>query len=109
MQSISLRFSETVRILSGVARGRDLSVPVFRSPPHLPDADRSLRRSAGGDTVVSVRLSGRPFAAVQADLIDGLLVVNETSGAAAQEVRRELWNALVAAGNVDGSPALAAA
>ena len=58
---------------------------------------------------MSVRLAGRPFAAVQADLIDALIVVNRVVDASAQETRRDLWNALARAGQVDGNPALAAA
>jgi len=109
MQSLSVRFSESVRVLSDAARQRGMTVPAFRSPPSRPDVDRSLRRRPGGDAVVAVRLSGRPFAAVQTDLIESLLVVNAVDEAAAQPLRRELWNALARAGQVDGPAALVAA
>lgn len=47
--------------------------------------------------MVAVRLRGRPFVAVQADLIEGVVVVNDLRGSQAEELRRELWNALEAA------------
>ena len=112
MQSPSLRFSESVRVLSDTARHLGFAVPAFRSPPQDPAVDRSLRRRPGGntgDTVVAVRLSGRPFAAVQTDLIEALLLINEVPGAEVQAARRELWNALARAGQLEGSPSLAAA
>lgn len=108
MQSVSLRFAESVRVLSGAARERDLVIPSFRSPPHLPTSDRTLRRR-GGDATVAVRLSGRPFSAVQADLIEGLVVVNELDAAAGGEARRWLWNALSAAQLAEPGAVLAAA
>ena len=109
MQSQSLRFSESVRVLSDAARRRGLSVPAFRSPPHRPDVDRSLRRRPNGEVTVAVRLAGRPFAAVQTDLIESLIVVNEVDAADVQPLRRELWNALAGAGQVEGPASLVAA
>jgi hypothetical protein len=109
MPSLSLRFSESVRVLSDAARRQGYVVPAFRSPPHRPDVDRALRRRPNGDVTVAVRLAGRPFAAVQADLIDSLLVVNRVPAESQQSARRALWNALARAGQIDGSPALAAA
>lgn len=112
MQSMSLRFSESVRVISTESRRLGLTVPVFRSAPSLPDADRTFRRARGGDVVVAVRLTGRPLAAVQADLIEGLILVNavgEGAGPTAGAVRRDLWNALARAGQVEGPPSLVAA
>lgn len=109
MQSPSLRFSESVRVLSDAARRRGLTVPAFRSPPHRPDVDRAVRRRANGEVTVAVRLAGRPFAAVQSDLVDALLYVNEVDASKVQEERRLLWNALARAGQVEGPPSLAAA
>ncbi|MFN8051018.1 MAG: hypothetical protein U0Q22_06260 [Acidimicrobiales bacterium] len=109
MQPLSIRFSESVRVLSDAARQLGLSVPAFRSPPQRPEVDRSLRRRPNGETVVAVRLSGRPFAAVQNDLIEALLLVNEVGPTVVQVTRRELWNALARAGQVEGAPALVAA
>lgn len=107
--SVSVRFAESVRVLSAAARRLGMQVPSFRSPPARPDVDRSLRRRADGSCTVAVRLSGRPFTAVQADLVESLVVVNEVDGSRLQSVRRSLWNALAQAGLVDGPPSLAAA
>lgn len=109
MQSQSLRFSESVRVLSDAARQRGLTVPAFRSPPQRADVDRTLRRRPNGEVTVSVRIAGRPFAAVQTDLIEALLVVNDIAASDAQATRRELWNALAGAGQVEGPPSLVAA
>lgn len=109
MQSPSVRFAESVRVLSAAARRQGLVVPAFRSPPSRPDVDRSLRRRRAGACTVAVRLSGRPFAAVQTDLIESLVVVNEVPAGRVQAVRRQLWISLAQAGLVDGPPALAAA
>ena len=109
MQSLSLRFSESVRVLSAAARGLGLTVPVFRSPPQRADRDRTLRRRPNGEMIVAVRLSGRPFAAVQTDLIEALLVVNSVADPAAQGMRRDLWNALARAGQTEGALSLVAA
>ena len=108
MQSLSLRFAESVRVLSGTAREQSLVVPAFRSPPHSPSNDRAIRRR-GADVTISVRLNGRPFAAVQADLIEGLIVANDIEVACADEVRRTLWNSLATAGLAEPGVALAAA
>ena len=108
MQSVSLRFAEAVRVLSGAGREAGMTIPSFRSPPHSQSFDRTIRRR-GADVTVAVRLSGRPFAAVQADLIEGLLVVNEVTVDRADEVRRTLWNALSEAGLAEPGVALAAA
>jgi hypothetical protein len=52
--------------------------------------------------VVAVRLTGRPFTAVQSDLVDGVIAANELRGEQAETVRRELWNALAFAGALPG-------
>ena len=62
---------------------------------------RSLRRR-GGSATVSVRLRHRPWAAVLADMIDGVIVANRLSGAAADTVRTALWQA------VEGAAVIAA-
>lgn len=108
-QSQSLRFSESVRILSDAARRQGLTVPAFRSPPQRPEVDRSLRRRPNGEVTVAVRIAGRPFASVQSDLIESLLVVNSVDAVQGQSVRSELWNSLARSGHVEGPPSLAAA
>ena len=55
MGSSSLRFAETVRVLSATAHGLGLRVPAFRSPPHTPGRDRAVSRPRG-EPVVAVRV-----------------------------------------------------
>ena len=87
----AIAFAEVVRAVSAVARGRGLRVPVFRSPPRLADVDRTLRRRADGHAVVAVRIQGRPFAAVQSDVIAGVVAVNGIDGHDAGRFRRAAW------------------
>lgn len=93
MEATSLQFATAARALATAARARDLVVPGFRSPPRLADAERSLRRWPGGATV-AVRLHGRPFVAVLADMIEGVLVANRLDGTQATRVRTVLWDAV---------------
>jgi hypothetical protein len=58
--------------------------------------DRTLRRRADGSVAIAVRLSGRPFAAVVADMIDGVLATNQLLGQDAEDWRRRLWCAVEA-------------
>ena len=91
--SSSLRFAHAVRALSESARLQGLLVPLFRSPPRRPGAVRTVRRTPRGVTV-SVLVAGRPWTSVVADLIDGVVVVNELEGAAAIRCRTALWEAV---------------
>jgi hypothetical protein len=49
---------------------------------------------APGTATVAVQLRHRPWVAVLADMIDGVLAVNALRGAAADEVRTALWQAV---------------
>lgn len=95
MESSSLQFAGTVRILGGAARSRGLVVPSFRSPPRVPGAERTVRRRPDGGATVAVVVKGRPFQAVIADLIEGIVVANELDAAEATRVRTLLWDAVV--------------
>jgi hypothetical protein len=97
MESSSLQFAATVRTLGGAARARGLEVPGFRSPPKLPGVERTMRRRADGGATVSVVVKGRPYQAVIADLIEGIVVANQLTGAEATRVRTHLWEAVVGA------------
>jgi len=44
--------------------------------------------------VVAVRVKGRPFVAVAADLVEGIIVANRLLGPDALRVRGALWAAL---------------
>jgi hypothetical protein len=88
----SIDFALTARLLAREARRLGLIPPGFRAPPRLLDADRTLRRHAGGSTV-AVRLRGRPWAAVVADMIEGIVVANGVRPPEADRLRGQLWHA----------------
>lgn len=93
MTTTSLHFADAARVLAEEARALGLVVPGFRSPPRIP-GDRSLRRRPGASPAVAVRLGGRPFAAVAADMVEGIVVANGLSGRAAAEARHRLLAAV---------------
>jgi hypothetical protein len=88
----ALRFAHAARALAIEARRHGLVVPGFRTPPRLAGVDRSLRRRNGGVSV-AVRVRGRAWEAVVADLIAGIVVVNGLVGPEADRVRAALWAA----------------
>lgn len=91
----ALRFADAVAHLGEAARSLGLTVPAFRSPPRLAQADRSIKRRPDGGSTVSVRLQGRPWQAVLADLVEGVVVANALVGKAAMAARSSLWSAVV--------------
>ncbi len=93
----AVQFSESVRRVVAIARRGRLSVPVFRSPPRLEGVDRSIRRRSNGTAVVAVRRLGRPLAAVQADIIEGVVAANSLDGSRADRFRHVAWQQLVGA------------
>ncbi len=93
--SSTARFALAARTLTREARRRDLVGPSFRCPPRLAGADRTLRRRPGGG-VVAVRVRDRPWPAVLADMIEGVIVVNGLTPPRATRVRTELWDAVTA-------------
>ncbi len=98
MEATSLRFAAAVRTFGQAARARGLIVPGFRSPPRLAGAERTLRRHAGGAATVAVSIRDRPFQAVAADMIEGIVVANQLDGTEATRARTALWEALVGRG-----------
>lgn len=94
MDATSIRFATAARTLGAVARARGLLVPAFRSPPRLEGVERSIRRRADGGVVVAVRLRGRPWAAVLADMIDGVVAANGLRAVEADRLRSVLWRAV---------------
>lgn len=90
----AVQFSESVRRVVAVARRHGLRPPVFRSPPRLADVDRSIRRRPNGQVVVAVRRTGRPLAAVRADIIEGVVAANDLTGATADRFRHAAWAGL---------------
>lgn len=100
-QPPAIAFAEVVRAVSAVARHRGLQIPVFRSPPRLADVDRTMRRRTDGQAVIAIRLTDRPFAAVQADVIAGVVAVNELDGAEAGRFRRAAWSSIGGGAPID--------
>lgn len=92
----SAEFAAVARALSDQARRLDLVVPGFRSPPRIVGVDRTIRRFAGHESggLISVAVRGRPLAAIVADMIEGVIVLNSLTTADAARVRAALWRAL---------------
>src|SRR5262245_37642435 len=89
----TLRFATAARVLGQEARARGLAAPGFRSPPRIPDANRTLRRRPHGASV-AVRLRGRPWATVLADMIEGVVAANDVAVAECDTLRAALWEAV---------------
>lgn len=87
------RFAEAARLLASAARSVGAACPSFRSPPRRTGVDRTIRRWDGGATV-AVRIRGRAWPAVLADMVEGVVVANQLSGPAADELRTALWSAV---------------
>jgi hypothetical protein len=87
------RFAIAARSLAEAARSLGLVAPGFRSPPRLVGADRSLRRH-GGRSTVAVRLRGRSWLPVLADMVEGVVVANALTGPGAARAREQLWSAV---------------
>lgn len=73
-----------------------LVTPVFKSPPRIVGASRTIRRRSDGRAVVAVAFRGRPWPAVISDLIEGVLVINDLTGTAASRARDDLWEPFAA-------------
>ena len=86
-------FAHAARTLTRAARRLGIDAPGFRCPPRFVGSDRTIRRRASG-AVVAVRVRGRPKVAVLADMIEGVVVVNQLAPPHADRVRSELWSAL---------------
>lgn len=93
MEATSLRFAYAARTIADVTRAQGLLAPAFRSPPASAGLQRSLRRRGGG-VIVAVRLRQRPWVAVLADMIDGVIAANRLEGVAAHSLRTSLWQAV---------------
>lgn len=97
-QAASLRFGSAARVLAETARAQGLRTPAFRSPPALVGVSRSIRRRRDGGATVAVALRGRPWAAVLADMVEGVVVTNRLRGMTADRCRTTLWASLGATG-----------
>lgn len=90
----AVSFATAARALGEAARAKGLVIPAFRSPPRLPGFDRTIRRQRDGSATISVQLAGRPWPAVLADMIEGVVVANDLNGPDAMRIRTALWSAL---------------
>jgi hypothetical protein len=108
--STTVRFAQAVQALARCARGLGLLAPSFRSPPRIVGVQRSIKRWDGGATVAVV-VRGRPWPAVQADLVEGVVTANGLQPPDSDRARAELWLALVGeasgSGTVEGDAVLA--
>jgi hypothetical protein len=103
MEVDPLSFASAARALGAAAQGVGAIVPGFRSPPRVAGVGRTLRRQPDGSAIVAVRTRGRPWLAVLADMVDGVVAANRLEGAAADRCRGALWTALEQADLASGS------
>jgi len=89
----SIEFAATARLLARAARHAGVRAPGFRSPPGLVGVHRTIRRRQG-TSVIAVRIAGRPWAAVQADMIEGVVVANGLVSPEADRIRNAMWGAI---------------
>lgn len=90
MEPTSLRFARLARSLGQAALAQGLRAPTFRSPPRIPEVSRSIVRR-GPAVTVAVALRDRPWPAVVADMVEGVVVANHLTGVRADHVRAGLW------------------
>jgi hypothetical protein len=98
MEATSVRFAGAVKSLSDVARHQGLAVPAFRSPPRLAGCERTIRWRPDGGATVAIRLRGRLWVQVLADMVDGVVAANGLEGPAADRARTALWSAVEGGG-----------
>jgi len=91
VESQAVQFGEAARSLSGCARSLGLVTPVFKSPPRIVGVSRTIRYRPDGQAVISIQFRNRPWNAVLADMIDGVLHLNELDGPAGSRARDDLW------------------
>ena len=89
-------FTAAARALSVAVQSEGLVVPGFRCPPRVIGVDRTIRRGPDGTGgVVAVRITGRPFTAAIADMIEGVIVINRLTSPEADAVRSSLWRTML--------------
>lgn len=91
VESQSVQFGELARAVSNRARSLELVAPVFKSPPKVVGATRTVRWRRDGRGVVAVAFRNRPLPAVVSDLIEGVLVINRLDGVDLCRARDDMW------------------
>ncbi len=89
-----LAFAEAARRLGLAVRSHGLVMPSFRSPPREVGRRRTLVRHSDGSVTVAVMVRNRVWTAVQADMIEGVVVANSMDDTDAEVLRDQLWEAL---------------
>jgi hypothetical protein len=102
MEATSLRFVTVAKSLAAAARAEGLVAPAFRSPPRLVGVSRSICRRRDGGATVAVVLRSRPWAAVVADMVEGVVAANRLRGVPADRARTALWRSVEGPADVDG-------
>ena len=80
MEPTSLRFAPPRPLARRGRPGPGLRAPTFRSPPRIPDVTRSIVRR-GPAVTVAVALRDRPWPAVVADMVEGVVAARTASPA----------------------------
>ncbi len=93
-----MRFAGAVKSLSDGARRQGLTVPAFRSPPRLAGCERTIRWRPDGGATIAIRLRGRLWVQVLADMVDGVVAANGLRGPDADRARTALWAAVEGGG-----------
>ena len=93
----SVRFAIVAKSIAQVVARCGLDVPGFKSPPRSGNLDRTVRRQRSG-SIVAVRIKDRPFEAVIADMIEGVVLCNDMSTEKAGKLRSLLWDAATQTG-----------
>ena len=94
--SATTKFTAAARVLAQHAGDLNLVVPGFRSPPRIVGVNRTVRRSRDGvGGVVAVRIADRPFTAALGDMIEGVIYINGLNPPEADNVRTQLWRAML--------------
>jgi|APSaa5957512535_1039671.scaffolds.fasta_scaffold146861_2 hypothetical protein len=96
----SMQFARAARTLGEAATRGGLVVPAFRSPPRQAGTRRALQRRTDGSVTVAVALRDRPWLAVQADMVDGVLAANEFTDSQKVQWRDRLFGALMGADGI---------
>lgn len=86
----SVDFAAAARTIAHEARRQGLIGPSYRCPPRLVGVDRTIRRRGDG-AIISIRLRGRPWVAVLADMIEGVVAANGLKAPDADRLRGEMW------------------